>query len=141
MITGFEDIVENRILNALRNGEFDNLPGVGKPIAIEDDSHIPEDLRLSHKILKNAGCLPPEIELKKEIYQTQDLLQGLEETVEKYRILKRLNFLIMKLNAMRNTSISFEMPQHYSDRLAERLGSHSSQTPQGHHARKNETSH
>ncbi|MGD9975314.1 MAG: DnaJ family domain-containing protein [Desulfatirhabdiaceae bacterium] len=128
MITGFEDIVEKRILNAIRNGEFDNLPGVGEPIVIEDDSHIPEDLRLSHKILKNAGCLPPEIELKKEIYQTQDLLQGLEGTTEKYRVLKRLNFLIMKLNDMRKTNISMEMPQQYADLLAERLCSKSTQT-------------
>ena len=133
MITGFETIVEKRIQDAIRSGEFDNLPGTGAPIALEDDSHIPEDLRLSHKILKNAGCLPPEIEVKKEIHQTRDLLEGMQETQEKYRVLKRLNFLIMKLNQMRKTSIGMEMPQEYASMLADRLGSHAGSKKQDCH--------
>ena len=63
--TGFEKIIEERILQAQRRGDFENLPGSGKPLEIEDDRHISEDLRLAYKILKNAGCVTPEIELKK----------------------------------------------------------------------------
>jgi len=123
MFSGFTKIVEERIRKAQRNGEFENLAGSGKPLALEEDRHIAEELRLSHKILKNADCLPPEVELKKEIERTEDLLRGMEETAEKYRILKKLNFLIMKLNATRSGSIEFEVPQRYSAMLADRFES------------------
>jgi hypothetical protein len=71
--------------------------------------------------LKNADCLPPEIELKKEIVRTEDLLSGMKDTAQKHRTLKKLNYLIMKLNAVRDTSIELEMPQQYSHKLVERL--------------------
>ncbi len=123
MFTGFSRIIEERIRRAQKKGEFDNLEGSGKPLNLKDDSHIAEDLRLAHKILKNANCLPPEIELKKEIQRTEDLLSGMKDTAQKHRTLKKLNYLIMKLNAARDTSIELEMPQQYSHRLVERLES------------------
>jgi hypothetical protein len=119
--TGFEKIIEERILQAQRRGDFDNLPGSGKPLDIEDDSHIPEDLRLAYKVLKNAGCVPPEIELKKEIHHTRDLLAAMEDTAQKYRTLTRLNYLILKLNCLRKTDVSREMPQHYAAILTDRM--------------------
>lgn len=121
MFTGFEKIVEERIRIAQKKGEFDNLEGRGKPLVFEDDRHVPEELRVAYKILKNANCLPPEIELKKEIRQTEDLLAGMTDTALRYRTLKKLNFLILKLNSMRNTAIEFEEPQQYMDKLAERI--------------------
>lgn len=123
MLPGFEKIIEERIQKALRNGEFDNLPGAGKPLNIEDDRHIPEDLRLAYKVLKNADCLPPEIELKKEIQKTEDLLADMSDTAEKYRLLKKLNFLIMKFNTLRSGSVVFDIPQHYMDKIADRMES------------------
>jgi hypothetical protein len=119
--TGFEKIIEERILQAQRRGEFENLPGTGKPLEIEDDRHIPEDLRLAYKILKNAGCIPPEIELKKEIHETRELLAAMEDTSQKYRTLSRLNYLILKLNCLRKTSVEREMPQLYAAKLAIRM--------------------
>lgn len=123
MFTGFQKIVEERILKAQKNGEFDNLMGNGKPLDLRDDIHVSEDLRLAFKILKNADCLPPEVELKKEIKQTEALLEGMAETSEKYRIMKKLNYLIMKLNTTRDTSVTLEMPQLYANKLVNHLGS------------------
>jgi hypothetical protein len=122
MFAGFEKIIEERILRAQKEGEFDNLPGAGEPLELSDDRWIPEDLRLAYKILKNADCTPPEIELKKEILQTETLLAGMKDTEESYRLLKKLNFLIMKFNTLRNGSISFEMPQQYMEKLSEHFG-------------------
>ncbi|MBU0986411.1 MAG: DUF1992 domain-containing protein [Proteobacteria bacterium] len=127
MIPGFDRIVEERILKAQKNGEFDNLPGSGKPLELKNDACVAEDLRLAFKILKNANCLPPEIEIKKQIRQTEDLLAGMPDTSEKYRTLKKLNFLIMKLNTLRNSSINLEMPQQYSEKLIDRFGSQPTQ--------------
>jgi len=123
MIPGFNKIVETRILTAQKNGEFDDLEGSGKPLKLDDGGCIPEELRLAYKVLKNADFVPPEIELKKEIKQTEDLLAGMQDTAEKYRTLKKLNFLIMKLNTLRNTSVVFEMPQQYEEKLVGRFES------------------
>ncbi|MDL1983683.1 MAG: DUF1992 domain-containing protein [Deltaproteobacteria bacterium] len=123
MLTGFEKIVEERIRQAQKKGEFDNLPGSGKPLKFEDDCYIMEELRLAYKILKNADCTPPEIELKKEINRMEDLLFKMDDTAEKYRTIKKLNFLVMKLNSLRNTSITYEIPQRYMSDVIERIGS------------------
>ncbi|HXV49429.1 MAG TPA: DnaJ family domain-containing protein, partial [Candidatus Binatia bacterium] len=55
-----ERLAEQRILEAQRKGDFDNLPGKGKPLEIEDLSALPEDLRMAYHVLKNAHVLPPE---------------------------------------------------------------------------------
>ena len=125
MFPGFDRIIEERIIKAQKRGDFDNLEGAGKPILIADDRHIPEDLRLVYKILKNADCLPPEIEMKKEIQRTEDLLRGIKETTEKYRILKKLNYLIMKFNSICPTRAAMEIPQHYLADLVEHMNSKS----------------
>ncbi|MEW5909590.1 MAG: DnaJ family domain-containing protein [Thermodesulfobacteriota bacterium] len=123
MLNGYEKIVEERIKKAIKEGEFENLPGSGKPLNLDDDQFVPEDLRLAYKILKNADCVPPEIELKKEIAKTEDLLAGMKDTKEKYATLKKLNFLIMKLNSMRRATIELDMPQQYAGKLVARLES------------------
>ncbi len=118
----FDKIVEQRILEGQRKGWFDRLEGAGKPLNLESDVLVPEELRLAYKILKNADCLPPEVELRKEILKAEDLLAGLSDTREKYRAMKKLNHLVLKLNLMRNTPVSMEFPEHYEHRLVERFG-------------------
>ncbi|HID29776.1 MAG TPA: DUF1992 domain-containing protein [Desulfobacterales bacterium] len=119
----FQKIAERRIIEAIRDGAFDDLPGAGKPLKLDDDSRVPEDLRMAYKILKNAGYVPPEVALRKEIAKTEDLLSGMEDTKEKYRQLKKLNFLIMKLNTLRGTSTGLEKAQRYEKDLVDRFGS------------------
>lgn len=118
----FNKIAEKKILEAMDNGEFDDLPGKGKPIRLEDDRHIPADIRLAHKILKNADCLPPELELRKEIFTVEELLAGEKDAKEKYRQIKRLNYLVMKLNMTRRGSLSLEKNQIYYERLVDKMG-------------------
>ncbi len=126
MIPGFTKIVEERIRRAQKKGEFENLEGTGEPLNLADYQAVAEELRLAYKILKNADCLPPEIEIKKEIHQTEKLLSGMTDTAKRYRTMKKLNFLIMKLNTLRSTSIKFEEPQKYSDKLIKKLESSAS---------------
>jgi hypothetical protein len=101
MIPGFEKIVEERIKKAQQEGEFDNLEGTHKPLKFEDQN-VPEEFRLAHKILKNSGFLPPELELRKNIRQTEDLLQAAEiDSPERIKIQKKLSYLVTKLNTLR----------------------------------------
>ncbi|MBC8417643.1 MAG: DUF1992 domain-containing protein [Proteobacteria bacterium] len=117
----FQKIVEKRIREAQESGEFDNLPGRGEPLHIEDDSHIPEDLRLAYKILKNADCIPPELQLRKEIRQMEDMLEGIPDEKEKYRQIKKINYKIMQLNMMRNTSPLLEETEIYYQKVLDKL--------------------
>ena len=118
----FDKIAEKKIREAMDNGEFDDLPGKGKPLQLEDDRHIAQDIRLAHKILKNANCLPPELELRKEILTMEELLDGVKDTKEKYRQIKKLNYLIMKLNMSRRGSLDLEKHQVYYERLVDKMG-------------------
>jgi len=117
----FQKIVEKKIKRAQEEGVFDNLPGRGEPLSIEDDSHVPEDLRLVHKILKNADCLPPELQLRKEIRQMEDMLEAIPDEKEKYRQIKRINYKIMQLNMMGKGSPLLEETQVYYGKLVDKL--------------------
>ena len=110
-------------MEAIDNGLFDNLRGRGKPLKFEDESHIPPELRMAYKILKNADCLPPELELRKEIVQLQDLVASLSDEAEKLKQMRRLNFLVMKLGMSR--AVSPELLEHdlYTPKVLERLQS------------------
>jgi len=119
---GYLKIVEQRIKEALEKGEFDNLPGKGEPLALEDDSNIPEDLRLAYRILKNADCLPPELELKKEIRKMEDMLENIPDEREKYLQIKKINYKIMQLNIRGHKSPLFEEKQIYYKKLVEKFG-------------------
>ena len=117
-----ERIAERKIREALEKGELDNLPGQGEPLSLEDDSHVPEDLRMAYKVLKNADCLPPEIELRKEIRQMEDLLETIPDEKEKYRHIKRINLKITKLNMMGHKSPLLEENQLYYSKIIDKIG-------------------
>ena len=121
ILPGYEKIVEQRIKEAMEKGEFENLPGKGKPIPLEDDSHVPEDLRLAYKLLKNADCLPPELLEKREILQMEDMLTAIPDEKERYKLIKKINFKIMKLNVMGRKSPLLEEKQIYYKKLIDKI--------------------
>jgi hypothetical protein len=59
MFKALDDLVETRIRDAQARGDFDDLPGVGRPLPDEDLTGVPESLRVAFRILRNAGCVPP----------------------------------------------------------------------------------
>lgn len=63
----FSRVAERRIKEAMSRGEFENLPGAGKPLDLEDYFNTPEELRMAFSILKNANCAPAEVELLNEV--------------------------------------------------------------------------
>ena len=91
-----ETLAENRILAAQEEGLFDNLPGRGKPLNLDEDSGVPEDLRLSFKILKNAGCLPIEVELSRQVCNVRQLLNAAIDESTRKELRRELNYLLMK---------------------------------------------
>ena len=90
---------------------FDNLPGKGKPLNLDDDSSIPEDLRLTFKVLKNARCLPIEMELRKEIFNLQQLLTAAIDAESRRELRRELSLLILDFNWRRRRSPALDLPQ------------------------------
>ena len=83
----------------LLRGAFDSLPGAGKPLELEDDSHIPEDLRMAYKLLKNAGYVPEEVLDRKEAQSIVDALEKCGDEQEKVRQMKKLEVVIARIKA------------------------------------------
>ena len=120
---GFDLVVEERISEAIRQGAFDGLPGAGKPLALDDDRMVPEDLRMAYRILKNAGFVPPELETRKETVDLRRLIAaGIEDDAERRRALTRLALIETALEA-RGRTFSSPLPRasSYYGRIVERL--------------------
>jgi len=113
----FRKIAEERIKEAMEKGMFDDLPGKGKPIHLEDETWIPEDLRIAYRLLKKANFLPPELELRKEIVNLRRLIDTIDNDKERLRRLRELNFKIMKLNLSRGSSLRVDDECRIVERL------------------------
>ncbi len=111
---------ERHILDAQKKGEFDNLPGSGEPLVLDDDSHVPVELRAGYRLLKNSGCLPPELEYRKEAIALVDLLNGVQDNHPQYQELnRRLSLLELKL---RQAGLSTDFLRgEYATKLLQKL--------------------
>lgn len=122
-------IAERRIREAQERGEFDDLPGAGRPLRLEDRSGVPPELRMAYTILRNANCLPPELEERKEIQKLADLLEGCTDERERVRQMERLHFLILRTRMRQGRSLMLEEHDTYYDRLLARLGNGGKNAP------------
>jgi hypothetical protein len=120
-LSTFWRIAEERILEAQRAGAFDDLPGKGKPLQLEDLSGVPEDLRIGYTILKNAHVLPPEAELLKDIHTIEDLLKHVEDEGERRALAKSMQHKIIRLDLLRRRSMSLSSVRYYSRKWIAKL--------------------
>lgn len=120
-MTFLENIAEQRIAEAMARGEFDDLPGAGKPLDLDDDANVPAELRLAYRILKNAGFVPPEVELRREIASAEQLLSQALDCEERRTASRRLEFLLIKLSAMRGGARHASVESAYYDKLHQKL--------------------
>src|SRR5215471_2352808 len=107
----FHRLVEDRIQKAQEEGAFDNLSGKGKPLKLDDDCGVPEDLRLTFKVLKNANCLPIEMELRKDIFNLRQLVNAAINPEDRRELRRELNLLILDFNLRRTGCLEHDLPQ------------------------------
>ena len=62
-----EDLVEDKVREAQQRGDFENLPGKGRPLHLSDNPLVPSHVQMAHRLLANAGFAPDWVELAKEI--------------------------------------------------------------------------
>ena len=96
----FDKIVEALIKEAQERGEFDNLPGKGKPIDLSTYFETPEDVRVAQSVLKNAGVTPPEVQLLQEIAQLRQIHTALTDEQKKAEIQKEIQKKQIEFNMM-----------------------------------------
>ncbi len=109
------DLVESRIQEAIRDGAFEHLSGAGRPLRLDDDSAVPPALRMAFRILKNAGYVPQEVPLLREIAELEALLEDPDELARRSRARARLDLLRARLDAARA-----ERPAWLSDKVYQR---------------------
>ncbi len=112
---------EKRIAEARDSGDLDHLPGEGRPLSLEDDSNVPEELRMAYKILKNAGYAPPELTERKEISTILDLLENCTDESEKIRQMRRLDVLLLRMNSRRSRPMLLAENDPYYESVLRRI--------------------
>jgi len=117
----WQQLVEERIETAMRQGVFDDLPGKGKPLPREDDSMVPEELRMAYKVLRNSGHVPPEVADRKEMQDIVDMLESCPDEQTRYRQIRKLQVLIQRWNTSRSRPVHLEEDERYYRRIVERV--------------------
>ena len=116
-----EQLAEERINAAMQRGELSGLPGAGQPLPEEDLSLVPEELRITYKILRNSGFLPPEISLYHEINALQETgeIQDDAETREVRR--RKLISLLLRLSDHRDRFMNLAIQEQYYCKVLKQL--------------------
>jgi hypothetical protein len=81
--------LEDKIQEAMARGEFDNLPGAGKPIDLNDDIFVPNEMKMAYRVLKNADMVPQEVTLMNEISVLNQKLQSENLSEEQSQEIKK----------------------------------------------------
>ena len=104
-------IAERRIREAIERGELKDLPGEGRPLELDDDRLVPEDMRAINRVLKNAGFVPPEVQALREAAQLEKTLSeaGAANPTDRRRGVQRLALLRTRIEVA------------YLDRVIDRL--------------------
>ena len=118
----FDILCEQRIAEALGRGEFNRLPGAGKPLDLSEDLLVPEEVRMTNRILKNAGYVPPELGTRREITELRAQLASLGEN-ERSLAVRRLELLMVRLSMERGVAVNLALDQQYWERLKAKAAS------------------
>src|SRR5215211_3929398 len=98
-----ESAIEQKIKEAMARGEFDNLPGRGKPLDLEAYFNTPEDLRMAYSMLKSNDFLPAEVEMFKEIAELNEKLSSADSEAERQVLSVKLNERKLALRLLLDT--------------------------------------
>ena len=116
-----EKIAEARIRDAMARGDFDNLAGRGQPLRLEDLSKVPDDLRAGYILLKNAGVLPEEMQLRKEMVTLEALVDACADPEERTRLRKDLNWKVIRFRMLMERGRPGAVAGEYRAKVLNRL--------------------
>lgn len=125
MLDSLARIAEQKILQALEKGDLNSEKWKNKPLPLDEDRFVPDDLKMAYKVLKNSGYLPPEIEEKKEVQRLEELILATEDEHERVKQMKKLDILLMKIDAKRSRPVNIASQDSYYKKVVERVTLHS----------------
>lgn len=114
-------IAEQKIIEAMKTNNFTSDKWKNKPLPLDDDLNVPDDLKMAYKIMKNSGYLPPEIIEKKEVHRLEELIAATEDEHERLKQMKKLNVLLMKIDAARPSCSNIAHQDDYYRKIVERI--------------------
>jgi len=122
-LSALEHLAEQRLAQAAARGEFNGLPGAGRPLALDDDRLVPPEQRAALRVLKNAGYVPAEVQDLNECRELTRQLQDPAESADlgrRQRLIARLQCLQVRLEAagLAHSSVLAQ----YGPALRRRLG-------------------
>jgi hypothetical protein len=94
----FQKNVDEKIKEAIAMGEFDNLPGKGKPLDLDAYFATPEHLRMGYSIMKSANIIPEEMELLRQIEGLKKSLDSSTTPMEQRALRQQLSEKLTNLN-------------------------------------------
>ena len=121
MLDALRQIAERRIAKAIEDGTLKTDGWKNRPLPLEDDSFVPDDLKMAYKILKNSGYVPPEVELRKEIQNLEDLIIATEDSHQRVKQMKKLDVLMRKIDSRRTRVSSIKHDDDYYRKIVEKI--------------------
>ncbi|MCA1623539.1 MAG: DUF1992 domain-containing protein [Acidobacteria bacterium] len=95
-----QKFIEEKIKQAIADGEFDNLEGAGKPLDLNTYFNALEDMRMGYSLLKSNNFVPEEVELLREIGQLKEKLKTCDDISEKKDLTKNLHDKTLTFNIL-----------------------------------------
>jgi len=105
---GLRRLADRRIEEAMREGKFSNLRGMGEPIDLEP---VPaeENARLmwwALRILRNNDCIPDEVRWRKQIDNLKAELASATNVIRVTAIVKTINTLVHRVNTLGTNALN-----------------------------------
>lgn len=88
------DLINARIEAAEADGEFDNLPGAGKPLPKEDD---PENA-LINRVIRENGAVPEFVSLSRELERLRAELRETGDRSKRQDIMKEMSMMDARID-------------------------------------------
>lgn len=118
----FAAIAERKIAEAMERGAFDDLALKGQALPADDAAGVPEELRMGYRILKNAGVLPPELQLHRDLLTLRELLDACRDETEREEVKKRLTEKQLRYDLLMERNFRKPVYRLYEARVMEKLG-------------------
>lgn len=94
-----EDEISRKLAEAERTGELRSAPSFGKPLAVDAGWDMtPDEFKMPFKILKNAGVVPPEVELFHERARLREALRCASDETQSQELRQQLTELEQRLS-------------------------------------------
>lgn len=113
-----DQLAEAKIREAQIDGQFDDLPGAGEPLALDCNDMVEPSLRVAYRILKNSGFVPPEVAARQQIEHIELLLQNISDPARRKPLIAQL---LHKLSRLPDRNLRADSRADYYHRLLDRL--------------------